>query len=241
MQEREIDFRFNENNEPVEINKDELAKKVDKAIFALGYLKELRQKDKLEKGFCATMCTNIESYTRDLLNALDYDSQLERDTQERVQKIRAVNLENRELRKQLGEKVSSEDVRECLKNIEKTIREWWREEGFGHISSIEFHEYYIMVKLSGMISGSLGEDGAIDKLRKKGYEVVSESRSDGWMGSSDKNINLLQRELKRRFPSAIMEGVKCYFQKDGTGKIRSATFYIKDYDDVLLESMQVGA
>ena len=232
MQERKIDFSHDDNKEPVEIEKDNLNRKVDQLTFTLSHLKELRKKDKLGKGFCATICSNIESYTRDLLGALDYDSNLEQEAQERVKKIKEVNIENRELRKQLGEKVSPEDVRECLKNIDKAIRKWWREEGTGHVSATEFHEYYIKVKLSGMIPGILRGEDPIEGIRKRGYDIISEGRADGWLSAGDKNTTLIQRKLKQRFPSAVMREVKCYYHPSGTNKISSITFDIKDYDDV---------
>lgn len=63
-----------------------------------------------------------EGYVLNFLDELGYEGVLKKKKDEMYSDIRSLNNENRELRRQLGEKVSNEDVREKLKNISNIIK-----------------------------------------------------------------------------------------------------------------------
>ena len=233
MEERELKLTRNDDPTLVDVDIKAVEKEVNHAHLVLSQMKEHLNKGNLNRGYCETLCGCFEMYAENILGLLDYDSVIKRQKEERYAEIKRINFENRELRKQLGEKVSAEDVRECLKNLKEIINKWWDEEGMGYISSLEFSEYVIKMELSGSLSMSSSKD-QVEKLRTKGYEIVMEDRtsSHGSLSCSDKNIELLKKEVRKRFPSATLFSVDSYYDRGGQGLIRKAEFYIKSYDDV---------
>lgn len=136
---------------------------------------------------------------------MGYEGVLEREQNERLSEIRSLNDENRELRKQLGEKVTNEDFREKIKNVCSNFKRWWNIEGFGHVSSMSFGEYgTLTVKLSGNISRAYYEDEErteeekIKYLEELGFSIDNER----YVIFNDSNINLLKKLLTEKYPSA---------------------------------------
>lgn len=210
MKEREINFTRNDDPTLV-VDKDgaiakKLAKVYDGINLNLGFCFEQLKKGKLTEGMKETHLSLTESYVQDFLKAMDYDSIIQKDKDERFKEIRAVNEENRELRKQLGEKVSNEDVREKLKSLEKSIESWWNINSFGHTSKINFMGHGAEIEFSGMVSESYHnrknkdkeqtEEDKIEYLKKLGFEI-----EDSFVVSNDKSLELIDKMLTDKYPS----------------------------------------
>jgi len=236
---KEHPLTFHNDQNPAIVTLSEKAKKeaVKTALdlsLASGEIVRGLKENKFETGFCNTILSLLESYTVGLHKIFNYSSVLQKEHENRTIEIRTLNGENRDLRKQLGEKVSAEDVREKLKNFRDTISHWWNKEGFGYVQDITFHPYVCMVKLSGRMTLHFQE--AQDKnqpeyLRGKGYEIAEPERGVLELVSNDKNIKILTDEIVKRFPSAEIHHVMINNWR-GNSHIDYMEFYIKDFSDI---------
>jgi len=209
MEERKLSFKCNDDPTLVEDKDGKLAKELAKIYkdiqFNLGFCYEQLTKGELTEGMKETHLSLTESYVLSFLKKMGYEGILEREQNERLSEIRSLNDENRELRKQLGEKVTNEDFREKIKNICSNFKRWWNIEGFGHVSEMSFREYgTLTVKLSGNISRSYYEDEErteeekIKYLEELGFSIDNEK----YVIFNDSNINLLKKLLTEKYPSA---------------------------------------
>lgn len=191
------------------------------------YLKD----GKFEIGYSNTVLSLIETYVKKIHEIFNYESKLREEYEKRHIEIRALNIENRELRRQLGEKVSAEDVREKLKNYAEVIRKWWKEDGLGYVAEMTFHGYCCEISLNGSMSCDF-EMEQVQKLRDKGYILDSEEGSRSFfLKHSDSNVELLIAEVKKRFPSATLTSIETVNWSRGGLQIRTAKFHIKDFGD----------
>jgi regulator of replication initiation timing len=237
MKERPLGFNIDDNPVPVALSekdkKDAIKTAMDLAMAAGEVISRLKD-NKLETGFSNTLLSLFESYTVDLHKIFNFSSVLKKEHEERIVEIRAVNQENRELRKQLGEKVSAEDVREKLKNLRDVICQWWNKEGFGFVHEITFHPYVCMVKLSGTMSIHFQEHpekNHPEYLKSKGYETAEPERGNIELVSNDKNIKLLTTEILKRFPSAEIHKIMINNWRKSP-HIDYVEFNIKDFSDI---------
>lgn len=211
MEERGLNFNINEDKTIVNLTDKQL--KDYKANFShialvLNQINSKIDDNTLEEGYKETLLKNLHNRVIDMLDVLGYETILKKENEERYKEIKSINTENRELRRQLGEKVSNEDMREKLKNLSKITKDWWRKEGFGHISEISYSENgYVKLKLSGHIFDDYDYDEATgtkksDYLISKGFEVSVESRSGGSVIDNDNNKKLLEQLLLSKYPSS---------------------------------------
>lgn len=125
MKERKLDFQKYDNTALVEdadgILSSKLQEGCKKINRNLGMLHELLAKGNLAEGMKKALLTSAEHEFTALLSDLGYAGILAEEKEKRYAQIRSLNIENRELRAQLGEKVSLEDIREKLKNIKKPL------------------------------------------------------------------------------------------------------------------------
>jgi hypothetical protein len=167
----------------------------------------------------------------DIMKICGYDGALKREAEERHKRIASVNLENRELRMQLGEKVSAEDVRECLKNMKAAIKKWWDKEGFCLVESLAAYPHAAEIKLSCRM-GIVREEDLEERLLGMGYEInMEEDHRDCSLKDNDKNREVLLAIIKRRFPSAEIRQYHCNYY--GKPHIESVMFIVRDYDDII--------
>ena len=233
MKERPLTFHSNENPVPVSLSekvKKEAMKTAMDLSMAAGEIVRGLKENKLETGFNNTILSLLESYTTQLHKTFNFSSVLQKEHENRFVEIRAVNTENRELRKQLGEKVSPEDVREKLKNFKEVISKWWDKEGLGYVQEVTFHPYCCVVKLSGTMSMHFDEIQP-DYLRSKGYEILESERNNFELASNDKNIKILTEEIMKRFPSAEIHKIMINNWR-GNSHIDYIEFNIKDFSDI---------
>jgi hypothetical protein len=227
MKETELRFRGDDPAPVVydEARQVEATKKYQELRMAIETLFERHKAGELTEGFKEVLLSCSENYTLEFLKVWGYENVLEKEKQERYREIRERNIENRELRKQLGEKVSNEDVRERLKLIADHARDWWNEDGLGFITDFEFTPYSFNAKISGNLSVGMGEK-EIEELKAQGFEVCDEHLMD-----TDKNKELLLNLVRSKFPTAE---IREYDIKDypRTGRfIQAARIYVTDFNE----------
>ena len=117
MKERPI-FENKEPNKELVTLSDEDKKVVTKALKDLiqsaSFLYEMVSKDTLTEEMRETMTSLIATYSRDGLRPLGFQDQATKDHDDLVRRLRNANMDNEELRQQLGQKVSLEDLREKM-------------------------------------------------------------------------------------------------------------------------------
>jgi hypothetical protein len=241
MEERKLNFTRNDDQTPVKIT-SELKKKAKKAYdtmnLNLHFMMEQLGKNELNEGMKETHLGLIEHYTSDFCDLFGYESIQKKAIKERHAEVRGLNEENRSLRKQLGEKITNEDLRERVKNIEAKFNFWWNSEGFGHCRDINITGYGgLVVELSGMITedyrsrrGKLDtEEKKIDHLRKLGFECADD---DGrFVIANDANIESLRKLLIGKFPSASIWEIETNYRK-GKSDFRKIKIMIRNLDDL---------
>lgn len=241
MEENRIDFNRNEDPALVEDMSGEMAKKVNKIYqdltLNLGFCHEQLVGGTLTRGMMETHLSLSEHYVKDFLTAMGYEGILKRESEKRHEKIRDLNEQNRELRKQLGEKVTNEDFRERAKNISESIKRWWNIYGFGHTSEIHFQEWGgVKVKLSGMVSEAYYDKehnhtrhDKVTYLKELGFDFNADSEG---MIINDKNFESLTKLIKGKYPSAEIEQMTTYHRSRSGRTYGDIEVYIFNLDDV---------
>ena len=214
MEERKINFKKNDDNTQV-LDPDgmlyekltEKQKKINERISLLLYmLKEGSLKESTKEALLELFHKNAI----DILNELGYEDSLNKKYNEYIQEIRSLNHENRELRKQLGMKVSNEDARERLKLITESFNEWWHNEGTGNIDEIIFDRYKMTATLRGSIFPSSREreiKKQVEMLKKKGFDVSSVTNYGHHLTASEKNFIMLKELFKSAFPHSDIDEI----------------------------------
>ena len=240
MKERQIKFTRNENPTIVKDNDGKITKILEKGFndicLNLSFCLEQLKEGSLTEGMKETHLSLTEGYVVKLLTDLGYENVLKKKKDEMYSEIRSLNEENRELRKQLGEKVSNEDVREKLKNFSNNIKKWWNIFGFGHVSEISYTEHgLVKLVLSGTIchayydenKDSTDKDKAIF-LDSLGFILNEKERS---VLLTDKNVVLLKKMLKDKYPSAEIANIRAH-EWNQVLSVREIEIYIRNLDDL---------
>lgn len=233
MIERPLTFETDKDPAPVQLTakeSKEALKLLRDQMLACGTMLEGLEKGTLETGFKNTLLKVMENYLVDLHQLFKFESVVRKEHEGRIVEIRAANEQNRELRRQLGEKVSAEDVREKLKNMKDAIQQWWKKEGFGYVRETTFHPYVCEVKLSCTMSVHF-EETQPDALRAKGYQIADLEKNGNWvLLLNDSNLRILQEAVIKRFPSAKTQSVES--RHWGCHHVNEFSFLIHDYEDI---------
>ena len=229
MIENKLNFNRNEDPTLIEDVDGKLAKNLNdiysKIKMNLGFCYEQLVAGNLSKGMLNIHISLTESYVLNFLKAVGYDGILEAEHNERFVEIRALHEQNRLLREQLGQKVTNEDFRERVKNMTKSVKDWWRMYGFGHVSEIVFTDYSMKVKLSGMIF----ESTKIKYLKDLGFEMSGDGEK--FVCANDNNIEILTKLLTNKYPSAsIWEMIISPSNKNR--EIKDIEVFINNFDDI---------
>nr|WP_319265381.1 hypothetical protein [uncultured Draconibacterium sp.] len=242
MKDRQFNSHRNEDQTIVQFDDKKfklLEKNYKEITLNLSFMLEQFSNGKLTESMKAGHLYLSEAYITEILTAFDYKSELARKKEERFKEIRSLNEENRELRKQLGNKVSNEDVREKIKNLHSSFQYWWNVNGFGHCSEEGFTTNgSLKVQLSGMITEAYRakntedetEEKKVEKLKKYGFEI---SESDGkYVIDSERNRELLHKLLKDKYPSVIIFDYRSYFGRKERNVLREVTIYIDNLNEL---------
>lgn len=210
MEERKINFKKNDDNTPV-LDPDgmlykkltEKQTKINERIYSLLYM---LKEGSLNEGTKEALLELFHKNAIDILNELGYEDSLNKKYNEYIQEIRSLNHENRELRKQLGMKVSNEDARGRLKLITESFGEWWYNEGTGNIDNIIFDRYKMTATLRGDIfPSSLKKQ--VEMLKQKGFDVSSITNYGHHLTASEKNLIMLKELFENAFPHSNIDEI----------------------------------
>lgn len=212
MEERKINFKKNDDKTPV-LDPDGtlhgmLCVKMETLVKNL--LLYLLQKGELNEGTKESSAELFEQNSIEILNSLGYEGDINKKYNEYIQKIRSLNHENRELRKQIEMKVSNEDARERLKLITESFGEWWHNEGTGNIDDIIFCPYKMTATLRGYIYPSGREreiKNQVEMLKQKGFDVSSVTNFGHHLTASEKNFNMLKELFENSFPHSNIDKI----------------------------------
>lgn len=214
MEERKINLKKNDDETPV-LDPDgtlyekltEKQKKINERISLLLYM---LKEGSLKEGTKEALLELFHKNAIDILNELGYEDSLNKKYNEYIQEIRSLNHENREIRKQLGMKVSNENARERLKLICESFYEWWHNEGTGNIESITFNEYGMTATLRGYIHPFRHvrkTEEQVSMLKQKGFDVSSLVRYGQHLTASEKNFNMLKELFENAFPHSNIDKI----------------------------------
>lgn len=245
MEERKINFKKNDDNTPV-LDPDGtlhgmLCVKMETLVKNFSLLLYLLQKGELNEGTKESSAELFEQNSIEILNSLGYEGDINKKYNEYIQEIRSLNHENRELRKQLGMKVSNEDAKERLKLITESFYEWWHNEGTGNIESITFNEYGMTVTLRGYIYPSGREreiKNQVEMLKQKGFDVSSVANFGHHLTASEKNFNMLKELFKSAFPHSDIDEINTATYLGGESReeyvyvITKIIVYFDNLDDI---------
>lgn len=245
MEERKINFKKNDDKTPV-LDPDGtlhgmLCVKMETLVKNFSLLLYLLQKGELNEGTKESSAELFEQNSIEILNSLGYEGDINKKYNEYIQEIRSLNQENRELRKQLGMKVSNEDVRERLKLITESFGEWWHNEGTGNIDDIIFGPYKMTAILRGSIFPSSREKeikNQVEMLKKKGFDVSSVTNYGHHLTASEKNFNMLKELFKSAFPHSDIDEINTATYLGGESKeeyvyvITKIIVYFDNLDDI---------
>lgn len=214
MEERKINFKKNDDKTPV-LDPDGtlhgmLCVKMETLVKNFSLLLYLLQKGGLNEGTKESNAELFEQNSIEILNSLGYEGDINKKYNEYIQEIRSLNHENRELRKQIGMKVSNEDARERLKLITESFGEWWHNEGTGNIDDIIFGPYKMTATLRGYIYPSGREreiKNQVEMLKQKGFDVSSVTNFGHHLTASEKNFNMLKELFKSAFPHSDIDEI----------------------------------
>lgn len=245
MEERKINFKKNDDKTPV-LDPDGtlhgmLCVKMETLVKNFSLLLYLLQKGELNEGTKESSAELFEQNSIEILNSLGYEGDINKKYNEDIQEIRSLNHENRELRKQLGMKVSNEDARERLKLITESFNEWWHNEGTGNIDNIIFDRYKMTATLRGSIFPSSREKeikNQVEMLKKKGFDVSSVTNYGHHLTASEKNFNMLKELFKSAFPHSDIDEINTVTYLGGESKeeyvyvITKIIVYFDNLDDI---------
>lgn len=247
---KERPLNFNQNNDQTIVNYNDAKHKevlnhINELVSTGAYMRELLTDGKLTEGFKETLLACLENYTKDVCVTMGYDSVIEREKKERYSEIRELNTDNRELRRQLGEKVSNEDAREKMKNMCDAVRKWWQTNGFGFLKDDVFiGNGYYKATFSGWLThrdttDDLSSKQKSEKFAKMGFDISEGEKadysSDRHILDTDNNKRLLKKMLKEKYPSLeILEyRSHAWRNKDnGIAQICDIEIMIYDLNDI---------
>lgn len=214
MEERKINFKKNDDNtqvlDPDGMLYEKLTEKQKKINERISLLLYMLKEGRLNEGTKEALLELFHKNAIDILNELGYEDSLNKKYNEYIQEIRSLNQENRELRKQLGMKVSNENARERLKLICESFYEWWHNEGTGNIESITFNEYGMTATLRGYIHPFRHvrkTEEQVSMLKQKGFDVSSLVRYGQHLTASEKNFNMLKELFENAFPHSNIDKI----------------------------------
>lgn len=217
---------------------------------ALGVLMGEYQKGALTKGYLSTLLAVSEAYCSELLDAFGYQGQLAEEIEERYTKIRALKIENQDLRAQLGNKVTSEDLRERIKAICTQLYDWWSEIGFNYLDDASVDWAFISVKLGLSFQKPLfllPENKvrchhAFNQLTKRGFTFNDTAFSRCQLIANQGNQALLRALIIDRFPSAILGKIQtAYDVETDCFVLTEIEFKIHEFSDLDLKVLTLDS
>ena len=233
MKERPLNFDYADETSVTvtDEQKTKLNKYANELKQNIGMLLYLIKEDHLQAGTRDSIMSIIDHNTQDLCNLFDYGTYLKKQQEKTQQEIRAVNLENFELRRQLGQKVSTEDVREKMKLVIDGFRYWSENCGFGWLSDVEVNHWGT---LSGRMRTSIGHTDHNDEETRKrmsdfGFEFEDINADGAEPIANDHNLQKIRELVKSLSPDAIADRVTVNRRGD-VPHIEDVTIILREWD-----------
>ncbi|KQN96917.1 hypothetical protein [Paenibacillus sp. Leaf72] len=213
-------LQFNEDQKAV------LLKDTKALFFAAQQLHEWVKENKLSDNMAKTLPSLIESHFVSIGKALDYDSHLMKEHEERYVEIRRVNQQVRDLENQLASSKPIDGVQQQLRVLRDTIYNWWTEKGFAHVSEITFSGWgsaivEFSLSLDASSNALLNDKPVSEKKRKLnkiqdlidlGFELEKEKESGSSWNVLDtpNNRQILTNMIIGRFPSVSISKMESW-------------------------------
>lgn len=239
MKERMIKMSVTTNNGLVKTTaeQEKNAEKLYRDIASsLSFMLESIKSGNLSEEMKECHLSLAEHYVKDFCDLFGYEGILKKKFEERHGEIMALNVQNRELREQLGRKVSNEDLRERCKNIVEVVRKWWNIEGFGHMSEAWFDSYgRYHTKLSGYIFEchyDVREKRGTKAIKLANMGFVLDKEDGDSVVDNDSNRKVLIDLLKNRFPSVEIRECQSISYKNHPATMQDVEIVIFDMDDI---------
>jgi len=215
---------------------------INKLVACACTLRENIEEDRYTKGNKVVYLSLLESYLGEVHKELDYASVLATEKDLRVKDLRNANTEIHELKKRLGDKVSTDDIRQAIKRLTEKISYWWKYEGFGHISDIHFLEHCVKVKLSCSLTypemfcknSKMTDKDWLQSLRDKGFEFAEKPKGHVHRESpllTENTFFAFRQLVLKTFPTALITRVETLSEGKGpTQQQRLWTIEMLIYD-----------
>lgn len=218
------------------------AREVHEAISILTHF--LDQDQSLTVEMSSSALRVAEYKIRDIGALLGVPTEGSAEIEERHRKLREANIEIRTLKDQLGKSQSPELTQLSLRTLDTQLRDWWTQEGFGHVSEMHFGGYGCRAKLSCHLYGDfplLNSPTPVtdkerkvmwhDDLRARGFVLIEEDREPDVL-DCDASRKALRDLILGRLPSAKIIKVENHCSgKDGF-IIRDVEVIIYNLDDI---------
>lgn len=226
--------------------KESLLKSTKDLFFAAKQLHEWVRDNQLNVEMKSTLASLIESHFVDVSKLTGYESHLAKEHERRFVDIRNANGRIHELEKMLGSAKPIDGLKEQLRGLYDIIRDWWNEEGFHHISELQFTEGgHVKLQFNFMLDFFSSMSDKPDSERKSRAEHVEGLRERGFdirnvdgekLKVIDNAINrsLLSEMLTARFPSIKIIEYKnhCAYKNTELFILRHVEAYIYDLKDI---------
>lgn len=235
-----------------------LLKDTKDMFFAAKQLHDWVQSESLEQQMAGTLPSLIEFHLMSIAKVLNYESHLTKEHEQRHIEIRNANQRIRDLEKQLASSKPIEGLGEQLSLLKDLVYDWWKEEGFRHVSEVSFTSGGGMkVEFSFMLDtcrDALIDDAPVTNQQKKvkklkrlvntGFELVRESEdSSQWnVLDTQNNRRLLAEMLEKRFPSICISKIESWARggkrNNDVWTIWRLEAYIQDLRDIPITEVQ---
>lgn len=237
------------DNTLLSLNEDEKAvslKSLSDMRHALAFFQEMLSKDEATVGIRHNTLSVVRSELTHIGKFIGSDKDEENERKSLIQRIKDLNLEKEELRKELGQGVTAHAITSKLKLINSLVGEWWSQLGFGTIKG-EFANYWInmqpMLAWHGTLSvylseycGSFEEKPVTTKANKKQriidlqkeLDLSEGDMPDKYVLENEKNRIWFVKEIQSRFPNAVINEWKStsFYRSNGRFQIREIEVYI---------------
>ena len=241
--------------EPIKLSEDQKSvaiRSIKDICSAASFMHEQIKRNDLRPDMQEAIPNNLEHYLVDLCKAVGYDSDSDKKIKKRYEELKKANAKIHALEKQMGEQGDVDIVPKVLKHLNDKINEFWKAEGFGHISDCTFNQYGMCrIKFSGMLfphrgivihtdtpeSDKVTSEKWIQNLIDRGFQLIKEtekSRHLEFVIDNDSNRNLIISTITKRFPSAKVIGFSNHLlhQRTDIYSIRNIGTIIYDIADI---------
>lgn len=231
----------------LDADKQAVALKTIKDVqFALHTLGEsLKSENGAGEDSVRTILSLCGFHLSDLSKLTGVPTQTAAEVEQRHAEIRAANMRVHELERQLGEASPDDLIQPGITRLEQLLNRWWKYEGFGHISEVDFGRYGCKIKLSCSLFGDYfivnSPTPVSDKERKKlwhaalreqGYILVNPRNGDDLaVEDCEQSRKTLTTLIKSRMPSASIRTFGNHSTRNGEMTMDYVELFVRDITD----------